>query len=280
MLTFSCNLLLLALGERILTIQNHFVVSDTRYRSNSSSVLLHTKLSDGLCRLFEAPQTHIISHLVIRRLRFDYWESLSSIQRLSWVTELCRRHRNSKARPLGGCLITSIDPSTRFGDSTPKWTSVVMSVKLEVDEQDISLASPDPHLPLSLDHSHTNITQLEGQIDSDTQYTVEDILVAFAPPSVSQESHPSRRPSSTMSSSRSGRSGGSSSHHRSSKSSKKPRAVQVSHGLLFVLPPYPLQGRTTRPRPFSNTSTLKSKMTLLHSIHPSSSGTVLTLDYL
>ncbi|KAL0764938.1 hypothetical protein CaCOL14_012744 [Colletotrichum acutatum] len=106
--------------------------------------------------------------------------------------------------------------------------SVVMSIKLEVEEQDISLASPDPNLPPSFDHSHTNITQLEDQIDSDTQYTVEDILVAFAPPSVSQESHPSRRQSSKMSSSRSGRSGGSSSHHRSSKSSKKPRAVQRS----------------------------------------------------
>ncbi|KXH29207.1 hypothetical protein CSIM01_00935 [Colletotrichum simmondsii] len=58
-----------------------------------------------------------------------------------------------------------------------------MSIKLEVEEQDKSLASPDPNLPPSFDHSHTNITQLEDQIDSDTQYTVEDILVAFAPPS-------------------------------------------------------------------------------------------------
>ncbi|KAL2884110.1 hypothetical protein SGCOL_000047 [Colletotrichum sp. CLE4] len=58
-----------------------------------------------------------------------------------------------------------------------------MSIKLEVEEQDISLASPGPNLPLSFDHGHTNITQLEDQIDSDTQYTVEDILVAFAPSS-------------------------------------------------------------------------------------------------
>ncbi|KXH64536.1 hypothetical protein CSAL01_13552 [Colletotrichum salicis] len=61
-------------------------------------------------------------------------------------------------------------------------TSIVMSIKLEVEEQDISLAFPGPNLPLSFDQSHTNITQLEDQIDSDTQYTVEDILVAFAPP--------------------------------------------------------------------------------------------------
>lgn len=140
-----------------------------------------------------------------------------------------------------------------------------MSIKLEVEEQDISLASPDPNLPPSFDHSHTNITQLEDQIDSDTQYTVEDILVAFAPPSVSQESHPSRRPSSTMSSSRSGRSGGSSSHHRSSKSSKKPRAVQVSHGLLFVLPPL-FNKHTSLHLAFQSILSLKSKMRLPYPI--------------
>lgn len=153
-----------------------------------------------------------------------------------------------------------------------------MSIKLEVEEQDISLASSDPNLPPSFDHSHTNITQLEDQIDSDTQYTVEDILVAFAPPSVSQESHPSRRPSTTMSSSRSGRSGGSSSHHRSSKSSKKPRAVQVSHGLLFVLPPPFQQAYITTSSFLIHLNSQVQDETALPD-PPSSSGTVLTFNY-
>ncbi|OHF03281.1 hypothetical protein CORC01_01334 [Colletotrichum orchidophilum] len=61
--------------------------------------------------------------------------------------------------------------------------SIVMNATLKIEEQDISSTSPDANLPLSLDHSYTNITQLQDQIDSDTQYTVEDILVAFAPSS-------------------------------------------------------------------------------------------------
>ncbi|GKT62859.1 hypothetical protein ColTof4_01523 [Colletotrichum tofieldiae] len=103
-----------------------------------------------------------------------------------------------------------------------------MSSKPGVKGQDISTNVPGLNTGSSSTHRYNNLTELENQLDQDAQFTLEDLLVAFSSSSLTQKSHPSRTPTTAMSSSRSGRSGGSSSHHRSSKSGKKPRAVQRS----------------------------------------------------
>lgn len=119
----------------------------------------------------------------------------------------------------------------------------------ETSAQDISsLSSPVlmSESRSSTESRYTNTTELQHDLGKDTQFAAQDILFSFSAFRLIQRHPPFHTLPSTMSSSRSGRSGGSSSH-RSSKSSKKPRAVQVSEGLFFVLSPPPVPAHSCFP---------------------------------